>query len=459
MKQFNVTICLINKSKVLLALLLISCLVISCTTLDPKKVDVELPETSPAQKITQYYNALDDMGLMTEIYDISELKIQSMDIDDKTGANATTGREIPKEVTEIVKSTLNSIGGRVTYIPYDPSFIKEQATTGYGVGIKEFTIPEVILSGGITEFDRGLETRGGNSDFSGQKNIAAIPEWVQGSNVGVQYGGNAKSGLARITLDFNLLNFERMIGIPKMNTTNSIEVGKALKGKELAVSIFGLTFGRKGTIKKVQGRHEAVRLLVEYSMIQIVGKHKALPYWRLLGDEAIEDRIVIRKLEKFYHSLNEFQITQFAQEYLFLHGYDLIADGQMGSETIFALQQFDSDFNSETNQIDFEIFKNLYLTIPINYETRARREMINGYYAQLQQYEEEQIAMQQQYELEQIAAQQDVVEENSSTADHNYQTESQFQENVAEATVAVEAPPSTPRKKPSVGRTLAEEEW
>ena len=62
----------------------------------------------------------------------------------------------------------------------------------------------------------------------------------------VQYGGNAKAGLARITLDFNLLDFKRMIGIPKMNTTNSMEVGKALKGKELGVSIFGLSFGRKG---------------------------------------------------------------------------------------------------------------------------------------------------------------------------------------------------------------------
>ncbi len=456
MKQLVMSIYLLRRFKIALVVMLFSCFAISCATLDPQKVDVELPDTEPSQKITQYYNALDDLGLMTEIYDILELKIQSLDIDDKTGANATTGREIPREITEIVKSTLNSIGGRVTYIPYDPTFIKEQATTGYvdGDGITKFTHPEVILSGGITEFDRGLETRGGNSDFSGQKNIAAIPEWVQGSNVGVQYGGNAKAGLARITLDFNLLNFEKMVGIPKMNTTNSMEVGKALKGKELAISIFGLSFGRKGTIKKVQGRHEAVRLLVEFSMIQIVGKQASLPYWRLMGDDAIEDKIVTRKIDKFYYGLSEYDKVQLVQEYLFLHGYDLIANGQMDSATISAMQQFDSNFNIETNEIDLETFKKLYLTIPINVETLSRREMINNYYAQLQQYEQEQIATEQQ---------QEVLVESSSEEEQNVQVEDegQIQENVVEVTSLVEEVHVTPasRKKPTIGRILADEEW
>mgnify|MGYP003970648523 FL=1 len=462
MKQFVIKTCLLKNIKAVLAVLLILCLAISCNTLDPKKVDVELPETEPTQKITQYYNALDDLGLMTEIYDINELKIQSMNIDDKTGANVTTGREIPKEITEIVKSTLNSIGGRVTYIPYDPTFIREQATTGYGAGIKEFTIPEVILSGGITEFDRGLETRGSNTDFSGKKNFSAItpvPE-MMGKNTGSQYGNSAKSGLARITLDFNLLNFSKMIGIPKMNTTNSMEVGKSLKGKELAISVFGLSFGRKGTIKKVQGRHEAVRLLVEYSMIQIVGKHKALPYWRLLGDDAIEDKIVIRKIEKFYHSLDGYEQIQSAQEYLFLHGYDLVANGQMDSTTISALQQYDSNFNIETNEIDLKMFKDLYLTIPINVETLARREMINNYYAQLQQYEQEQLTVQQQPEP-QYQQQQEALVESSNETGQSYQEESQSQQNVQEVTPLVEEAhvPSASGKKSSIGRVLTDEEW
>ena len=305
MEQSVMNVYFLRKIKLVFTVLSISCFAFSCATLDPQKVDVELPETEPAKKITRYYSVLDDLGLMTEIYDINEMKIQCVSIDDKTGASRSTQGEIPARITEMVKSTLNSIGGKIIYIPYDPEFIQNQKASGYAQFNEKLTAPQVILTGGITEFDRGLETRGGNTDIAGQKNIAAIPEWVQGSNVGLQYGGNAKSGLARITLDFNLLDFTKMIGIAKMNTVNSMEVGKAMKGKELAVSILGISFGRKGTIRKVQGRHEAVRLLVELSMVQIVGKYRALPYWRLLGDDAIEDKVVIHKLEKYYNKLTE----------------------------------------------------------------------------------------------------------------------------------------------------------
>ena len=192
-----------------------------------------------------------------------------------------------------------------------------------------------------------------------------------------------------------------------------------------------------------------MRLLVEVSMIQIVGKQATLPYWRLLGDDAIEDRIVIRKLEKFFNGLSEYDKIQLAQEYLFLHGYDLVANGQMDSATISALQQFNSNFNIGTNKINLETFKNLYLNIPISAETLARREMISNYYAQLQPYE-------QQHEV--------MVENSSEVVAQSYQEEGQIQENVVEVTTLVEeevkVPPApAPRKKPSIGRVLAEDEW
>lgn len=40
-----------------------------CTTLDPRRIDVQLPESLPEVKTTSYTQALSDLGLMTEIYD------------------------------------------------------------------------------------------------------------------------------------------------------------------------------------------------------------------------------------------------------------------------------------------------------------------------------------------------------------------------------------------------------
>ena len=54
-------------------------------------------------------------------------------------------------------------------------------------------------------------------------------------------GATGWAGLARITLDFNLLDFQTMAGIPRMNTTNSMEVSKAMAEREIGITLFGTT--------------------------------------------------------------------------------------------------------------------------------------------------------------------------------------------------------------------------
>ncbi|MDD2856527.1 MAG: hypothetical protein PHU01_13440, partial [Desulfuromonadaceae bacterium] len=156
------------------AILLSSMFLYGCASVDPAKVDVALPETAPVTKITNYSQSLRNLGLMTEIYDTGTLKIQSNPIGDNTGTSNATGGEIPKDITEMIKSALNSIGGGVIFIPYDPAFIQNQMVTGYS-NFDNKLIPDVVVSGGITEFDRGLETRGSGTDVGGEGEIAAMP--------------------------------------------------------------------------------------------------------------------------------------------------------------------------------------------------------------------------------------------------------------------------------------------
>jgi hypothetical protein len=161
-----------------------------------------------------------------------------------------------------------------------------------------------------------------------------------------------------------------------MNTTNSMEVSKAMADKELGVTLFGLSFGRKGSIKKVQGRHAAVRLLVEMSMIQIVGKHLALPYWRLLGDDALPDKVVLEQIERTYYSLSPPDQVAFVQEWLFLHGYNTPQSGVLDGATIAAFQQFDPSFNPQSGTVSLDMFVKAYTTIPVAASTLGRRQML-----------------------------------------------------------------------------------
>ncbi|MCI5164765.1 MAG: DUF4384 domain-containing protein [Candidatus Electrothrix sp. GM3_4] len=355
-------------------------LLTSCADMNPHNVDVGLPNSTPDEKITSYTQALSRLGIMTAVYSQGVL-IQSQDIADNTGAAAQTGAEIQKNITEIIKSALNSIGGGVTFIEYDPSFISNQVATGYS-SFGNKAIPEVVLTGGITEFDRGLETRGTGTNLDAEADVSGLPSWVPNDAVGFGVGDTSKAGKARITLDFNLKNFETLASLPKMTVTNSMEVYKGLREKEVGVTLFGPTFGMKGSIKKVQGRHEAVRLLVQLSMIQMVGKYLSLPYWTLLGEDARVDQTVLDSIKDFYYNSNELSRIIQVQQWLFLYGHKVQLTGQMDSATRNALASVDPNAES-SGSVNEKLFTKLYMDIPINRETLSRRKKLDKMLAAL----------------------------------------------------------------------------
>jgi hypothetical protein len=357
-----------------ISFLLAAGLLSSCSSIDPRETDAELTETLPYMKETSYTQALNDLGLMTEIYGSPSLKIQCNPMGDNTGTSASTGGEIPRDITEIMKSSLNAIGGKVIFIPYDPSFIQNNVVTGYST-FSNKTIPDVVLSGGITEFDRGLETRGESTDASmGGEIKGGLPADIPGKDLELRYGAASKSGLARITLDFNLLDYVSMTGIPKMNITNSMEVHKASSDKEMGVSIFGQTFGAKGSVKKVQGRHAAVRLLVELSMIQMVGKHLSLPYWRFLGEGATPDKYVLDRIGDYYRILTDEETIANVQEWLYLYGYNVEVTARMDVATKKALAAMQKPIPTDKKRIGFDTFLELYLHVPVSQEVKRRRD-------------------------------------------------------------------------------------
>ena len=117
----------INRSVLLLGL---TSVVASCG-LNPQTADIDLNATLPEAKLTVYQDAVRKLGMMSVIYGSAPLQIMSKNIGDNTGTSAATKAEIPRDITEIVKSTLNAVGGNVTFIPYDPDFLANSINTGY----------------------------------------------------------------------------------------------------------------------------------------------------------------------------------------------------------------------------------------------------------------------------------------------------------------------------------------
>ena len=334
--------------------------------LSPQNADIGLSETLPEAKVTVYQKAINQLGLMTTVYTNNPMKIMAKEIVDNTGTSVATSAEIPRDITEMVKSTLNGIGGNVLYIPYEPEFMQNTVITGYSE-YAEKILPQVILSGGITEFDRGLVTKGDSLDF----------DIEIGNEYGLNFSDQNKASLASVTLDFNLIDFKTFAGIPRIQAINGIKLNKSVKEDSIGFTIKSATFGAKGEIKKVQGRHAAVRLLVQLSMLQLIGRYQKLPYWQLIPG-AIRDELVIDQVLADYYAMTRPQQLAKMQEFLYLHGYEVVPNGQLDSSTQTAIQSFVQKQGLGSTELNQELYLALFENVPINAATRQRRKNLDN---------------------------------------------------------------------------------
>jgi len=333
--------------------------------INPQNADIDLQETLPEAKTTVFNRALSGLGRTNKIFGRGKLKVMVKNIVDNTGTSLPTEGEIPRDITEMLKSSLNGVGGDIFYIPYDPEFMLNTASTGYSDwGNKE--LPDIVLSGGITEFDGALVTKGESSDFGGE--LERVP-------ISLEFGDQSKNSLASITLDFNLIDFDTFTGIPHMQAINNIKVNKGLRTDSLGFTVYGATIGLRGTIKKIQGRHEAVRLLVQLSLIQVLGRYQRLPYWKLLPG-AEEDPVVIDLLTEDFYALTPQDRIAKAQEYLVLIGKDVVMTGKIDAKTRTALNEVAGE--STTDGIDIEQFLAVFRQVPLDGRSLGRRTLVNA---------------------------------------------------------------------------------
>ncbi|MCH9696885.1 MAG: DUF4384 domain-containing protein [Gammaproteobacteria bacterium] len=336
---------------------------------NPQNVDLDLTKSLPEVKTTVFNQSIRQLGYANKIYGRAPLHVMSKPVFDKTGTSLPTQGEIPQDISEMVKSTLNGFGGDILYIPYDPDFMLNTAQTGYSQWGDKI-LPDVVLVGGLTEFDRGLVTKEEGTDISGSAEELGIP-------MGLDFADTRKESLARITLDFNLLDFQTFIGIPFMQAVNTINVHKGLGIDQLGFTVYGQTIGVRGNIKKIQGRHAAVRLLVQLSLIQVIGKYQNLPYWKLIPNSEPDSIVLDSIKEEFYEMAYADQVAKI-QEYLFLYGKDVEVTGRVDSKTQSALSSIKGQYSVNTaNPVSEKTYLALFENVPLNIKTQARRKQVN----------------------------------------------------------------------------------
>lgn len=373
----------------LISILFLAITVVGCTSISPKPEQLQLPTAPPEVRETSFSATLAQLGMQSEIYGAKLLKIQCREVEDDTGTSYHSGGEIPKNITVMVNSALNAIGGKVIYIPYWPNYFASMQVSGYSVGQQKL-VPEVILSGGITEFDRGLTTleKTRNLDFE-TKDIGGAPDWFDNKSIGLDYSQGEKWSQAKIAIDFNLISFDAQCGIPKMQTSNGVTVFKGIKEGELGFSLFGPTIGLRGSVKKVQGRHDAVRLLVQFSVIQLVGRYLDLPYWQLF-DEAKSDSVVMESVQNAYLRKDPSSRVFWLKRLLWSHGYPVNINAELDTKTKAAIAKLDPNYDDQNASVPVDTFLNIYLSVPLNDKSLKAAREFDRLYSQMQALEQQQ---------------------------------------------------------------------
>lgn len=314
---------------------------------------------SPRALVTQYSSALDTFGRMLEIYRPSgkTLYVQTRNITDATGlSHPLAGAELPNDVTEMVRSAINRIGERVVYVPFHPDYVLAHAQQGAKL---ELTLPDVLITGAITEFDRALGSAGKGNNANlffgkgrGETDIAAERK--------------ATSTLSDLSLDLNLVDFQSQVMVPKMQAANTIRVLNETYEHSFDFAIYGSGFGLVSNTKYLQGRHSALRLLVELSALELLGRYANVPYWRCLPN-AKPDALVLRQIEKKYQALDQATKVQWLQDTLKDYGFPIDPSKTLDEKTKLALEEVISKFNFQhpADYLDPHLFVDLYVNIPL----------------------------------------------------------------------------------------------
>jgi hypothetical protein len=344
------------------SLCLVGLLAACATPVSPRLEPFSTPK--PEARVTPYTKPLACLGDLYGTYSSNPapLLVSVMPANDVTGASQFTSAEVPREFTLMVEAAVNSVSTKIRLINVDHEFQVRENAVG---GRFQRVTPKLLLKPAISEFDRGLSITSNKKDLSG-----FFGKGKGATDFSIDKG--AEEATARIAVDMMAYEYGTMSSIPNVHASVGAEVGRKGKNDSWSVSIYGWGIGNTASTKAIQARHEAVRILTEYSVLQTLGRYLRLPYWRCVeGME--EDPVLKQSLSSYQQKLDDKSRVASLQELLQYHGFELEKSGVVDDQTKQALSTLklkNPEAIQDKNMED--LYYQLYVSIPVGNVPDAR---------------------------------------------------------------------------------------
>jgi hypothetical protein len=345
---------------------LCSCSWITAGTDDQEVRDLE-KDMRAEKRTTVFEESLIKLGLMLKGYGVPETPVQSKNI-----GNESAEKSVPTDLYVMVSTTISKIGKPLVFIPYDVQYVVGETTTG---GTIQRIYPKVVVTGGITGFDQDMVEK--------EREMEAEGGWA-----GASGGGrvSAEGGLSRVTIDLSMMDYKTQAFFSGVIISNSI----CLRKDKLGWGVFAYYMGNGASfdysLKHKQGVHAALRTVVEFSMIELLGKMFEVPYWKCIDGAAPDARMMERIRDEFAYLPEDKQALKL-KKMLFLHGCDVQKD-------VPVIQAFEekiirTEMNSRSCASMAELYVKLWETVPI--ERSSVRVAIEERYQQREDREKQRL--------------------------------------------------------------------
>jgi len=334
--------------------LLLALFLSSCTGLTEKEIAEIKQPVRVTERVSDYSEALDKFSALLKVYGEPD---EPLFLLGKSIVNKTACGSLPMDVTQMMATAVNKIGGNIRYISYNPTYTEiERAHLGFPANR---VVPTLVFDGAITECDENIDT------INKEINATAVGSYK--SNEGEVGGSYSKTfNLSRLALDMHLMEYSTGMPLPRIQSSLAVNIKNARGGYQFAIQVVGSGFGLNNTHKITQGKHDAIRALVNLSVLQVLGKYLMVPYWRCLPG-APPDKEVIRALENNFSRAEPAQAIAAIQFNLQKYGKYVQITGVMDTATRNAVADIVARSNGRApSVIGPALYSYLYLNQPVN---------------------------------------------------------------------------------------------
>ncbi|CAA6812284.1 MAG: Unknown protein [uncultured Sulfurovum sp.] len=345
----------IKKSNLVVLLVLFT--MQGCIVDQPKFTVDEQKIVMPIDNNTYFTDAFKKLNKLLAIYGQPNYKFQVKTIENMSSAQ----QAMPLDSKAFLRTPLILHMNQLSLLAYEPIYNRyETETTGfvYFPDMKK-VMPELVINGSITQFDKGYISESQNFDLD--------VEFGSGnSDTDSRFDHDRSKSLSQIALDLNVFKYKDRSYVSGVATQNKIVISRERKKNRFGLFLNGSGLGYSKYATMQQSKDEALRILSEYSLIQLLGRLYQVPYWTCTTPHMKPDIEIIEKKVAQFNGKKQIVKSKLIERLIGFYGYKVKIDGTLSAEDVKVLTTIVEKYKFKSTEIlSSNFYKELYMNAPV----------------------------------------------------------------------------------------------